>query len=272
MLYTQIRKNPELHDLNMHNVRVIPRLDIKGPNLIKGVHLEGLRVVGDPGEFARDYYNQGADELLYIDVVASLYGRNSLLDIVQETASHIFIPLTAGGGIRSIEDVRKLLRAGADKISVNTAALQRPELLSEIANVFGSQCLVVEIQAQRQEGGGWQAMGDNGREHSGKNVIDWAKQAVALGAGELLVTSIDQEGTRRGYDVDLMKAVATQVPVPVIASGGMGKTEHLTAVLQDGLVDAVAMADVLHYKRMTLKDIRNCAKNANIPMREVHGE
>lgn len=257
----------------MHNIRLIPRLDIKGPHLIKGVHLEGLRKVGAPREFAKMYYEHGADELIYVDVVASLYGRNSLLDIVEQTASDIFIPLTVGGGVRGVDDVAKLLRAGADKISINTAALERPELLTEIANAFGAQCLVVEIQAKRQENGRWEAFGDNGREHSGKDAVAWAKQAVELGAGELLLTSIDQEGTRKGFDVTLMREVASAVSVPVIASGGMGEMSHLTDVVKEAQVDAVAIADMLHFKRHNLHEVRDAAAQAGIPVREVpHGE
>jgi imidazole glycerol-phosphate synthase subunit HisF len=253
----------------MHNIRLIPRLDIKGPYLIKGVHLEGLRKIGDPGEFARHYYKQGADELIYVDVVASLYGRNNLLDIVTSTAQHVFIPMTVGGGIRSVDDVQHLLRAGADKVSINTAALQNPALLPDIANAFGTQCLVVEIQAKRQGNNSWEALADNGREHSGKDAIIWAQEAVARGAGELLITSIDQEGTRRGFDVALMRAIAESVSVPVIASGGMGQMDHLVDVIKEGKVDAVAIADMLHYKRADLSAIREAAQGANIPIREL---
>lgn len=253
----------------MANVRLIARLDIKGANLIKGVHLEGLRVIGDPQAHARRYYEAGADELIYMDVVASLYGRNNLTDIVRYTAENVFIPLTVGGGIRSVDDVKTLLRAGADKVCLNTAAINRPELLQEIANRFGSQCVVVSIEAKRQNGGGWECFTDNGREHTGRDVLDWAKQAVALGAGEILLTSIDQEGTRKGFDVDLIRAVSTAVPIPVIASGGMGNTEHLVAAVRHGQADAVAMADILHYKRMEMPTIRAAALEAGLQVRRV---
>lgn len=253
----------------MANVRLIARLDIKGPNLIKGVHLEGLRVIGDPQEHARRYYEAGADELIYMDVVASLYGRNSLTDIVRYTAENVFIPLTVGGGIRSVEDVRLLLRSGADKVCVNTAAIARPELLQEIANRFGSQCVVLSIEAKRKANGSWECFTDNGREHTERDVVDWAKHAVKLGAGEILLTSIDQEGTRKGFDIDLVRTVSTAVSIPVIASGGMGNTQHLVAAVQDGKADAVAMADILHYKRMDMPAIRSAAKQAGLSVRAV---
>lgn len=253
----------------MANVRLIARLDIKGPNLIKGVHLEGLRVIGDPQEHARRYYEAGADELIYMDVVASLYGRNSLTDIVRYTAENVFIPLTVGGGIRSVEDVRLLLRSGADKVCVNTAAIARPELLQEIANRFGSQCVVLSIEAKRKANGSWECFTDNGREHTERDVVDWAKQAVKLGAGEILLTSIDQEGTRKGFDIDLVRTVSTAVSIPVIASGGMGSTQHLVAAVQDGKADAVAMADILHYKRMDIPAIRSAARQAGLSVRAV---
>ena len=169
-------------------IRFIPRLDIKGPNLIKGIHLEGLRVIGDPKEFARRYYEQGADELLYVDVVASLYGRNSLHDIVKLTASDVFVPLTVTGGIRSTDDVREILRAGADKVGINTAATKRPELIREVARKFGSQCMVLSIEAKRIAPGRWEAYADNGREPTGLDVIEWAQRGVELGAGEILLT------------------------------------------------------------------------------------
>lgn len=253
----------------MGNIRLIARLDIKGPNLIKGIHLEGLRVIGDPQEHARRYYEAGADELIYMDVVASLYGRNNLVDIVRYTAENVFIPLTVGGGVRSVDDVRLLLRSGADKVCINTAAIHRPELLGEIANRFGSQCVVVSIEAKQKPGGGWECFTDNGREHTGRDVVEWAKQAVSLGAGEILLTSVDREGTRKGFDLDLLRAVSTVVPIPVIASGGMGNAAHLVEAVNQGRADAVAMADILHYKRMDLPSIRVAARNAGVPVRTL---
>jgi cyclase len=253
----------------MAGIRLIPRLDIKGPNLIKGIHLEGLRVVGDPQEYARRYYEQGADELIYMDIVASLYGRNSLRDIISRTAQDIFIPLTVGGGIRSVDDVRELLRAGADKVAINTAAVKRPELITEVSRTFGSQCMVLSIEAKRIGNCRWEVFTDNGRERTGLDVVTWAHKAVSLGAGEILLTSVDQEGTRKGFDVELINAVAGACPIPVIASGGMGSTDHLEDVCKRGLADAVAMADILHYRRMALPTIREDAQRRGVEVRIV---
>jgi len=253
----------------MAAIRLIPRLDIKGKHLIKGVQLEGLRKMGDPHEFARRYYLQGADELLYMDAVASLYGRNNLTEIIRKTARNIFIPITVGGGIRSVTDVRKILLSGADKVAVNTAAIQHPSLINEIAGQFGSQCLVLSIEAKRISDGCWEAYTDNGRERSGRNVIAWAKEATERGAGEILLTSVDREGTRQGFDLELVTAVTQVVRVPVIASGGMGSMEHLTAVVQSAGASAVAMADILHYGRASLPTIREAATSAGISIRRV---
>ncbi len=228
-------------------VRVIPRLDIKGPNLVKGIHLEGLRVLGKPEQFARLYYEEGADELLYMDVVASLYQRNSLLDLVQRTSRAIFIPLTVGGGIRTLNDVKAVLRAGADKVSLNTAAITRPELIREAALRFGSSTIVVSIEAIRQPDGRYEAYTDNGRERTGVDAYEWAVRAADLGAGELLVTSIDREGTGKGYDTELTRRIAESVPIPVIACGGAGSVEHVADVIDRGRADAVCVASLLHY-------------------------
>lgn len=250
----------------MARVRLIPRLDIKGPNLIKGIHLEGLRVVGDPQAYAQKYYEQGADELLYVDVVASLYGRNSLHEIVRRTVENVFIPLTVAGGLRSVDDVRAVLRAGADKVGINTAATKRPELISEVAKKFGSQCMVLSIEAKQASPGHWEAFTDNGRERTGLDVVEWAQRGVELGAGEILLTSVDREGTREGYDVELVSAVTSVVGVPVIASGGMGRPEHLVHAVRAG-ADAVAMADLLHYGRGSLQDVRDAARAASVEVR-----
>lgn len=252
----------------MANIRLIARLDIKGPNLIKGIHLEGLRVVGDPQAFAERYYEQGIDELIYMDIVASLYGRNSLTDIVRRTAHNIFIPMTVGGGVRSVEDVATLLRAGADKVAINTAALKNPALIGEVSQRFGSQCMVVSIEAKRQAPGQWEAYTDNGRERTGRDVVEWARQAQELGAGEILLTSVDQEGTRKGFDAPLIAAVTAAVRIPVIASGGMGETSHLLEAIGNG-ADAVAMADVLHYKRIELPGLRAEARGAGLHVRNI---
>jgi imidazole glycerol-phosphate synthase subunit HisF len=229
------------------SVRIIPRLDIKGPNLVKGIHLEGLRVLGKPEHFARFYYEQGADELVYMDVVASLYGRNSLLDIVSRTAREIFIPFTVGGGLRSLDDIKTVLRAGADKVSLNTAAIGRPELIREAARQFGSSTIVVSIEAIKRPDGGYEAYTDNGRERTGVDALAWAVRVAELGAGEIIVTSIDREGTGKGFDLELTRAIAEAVPVPVIACGGAGTLAHVADVVRDGRADAVGLASLLHY-------------------------
>lgn len=252
----------------MRKIRLIARLDIKGPNLIKGIHLEGLRVIGPPNKHALSYYHQGADELIYMDCVASLYGRNSLGDIVQNAAQDVFIPMTVGGGIRSVDDATHLLRCGADKVAVNTAAVSNPQLISDIARRFGSQCMVLSIEAKQVGPDRWEAYTDNGRERTGLDVIDWVKRGAALGAGEVLLTSVDREGTRKGFDIALIRAVTREVTVPVIASGGMGKPDDLLTAVHDGGADAIAMADVLHYGRATVGDIRRTAKDAGIEVRD----
>ncbi len=250
-------------------LRLIARLDIKGPNLIKGVHLEGLRVIGDPQEYARKYYEQGADELIYIDIVASLYGRSKLTEIVRRAAHDVFVPMTVGGGIRSGDDVRDLLRAGADKVAINTAAVRRPELITEVARRFGSQCMVLSIEAKQQAPGRWEIYTDCGRERSGLDAVAWARRGEKLGAGEILVTSIDREGTRKGFDLELTRAISDAVGVPVIASGGYGAPEHLEEVVRHGRADAVAFADALHYGRESMSSLREHACCAGLPVRVV---
>ena len=227
--------------------RLIPRLDIKGPNLVKGIRLEGLRVLGQPEEFARYYYEQGADELLYMDAVASLYGRNSLLHIVERTAREIFIPLTVGGGLRSVEDIRTVLRAGADKVAINTAAIASPDLIRTAARKFGSSTVVISIEAIKRRDGSYEAYTDCGRQRTGVNAIEWAVRAVELGAGEVMVTSVDREGTGKGIDLDLTRQIASSVTVPVIASGGIGKLDDVVAAVRDGGASAVSIASALHY-------------------------
>jgi cyclase len=237
--------------------RVIARLDIKGSNVVKGIHMEGLRKIGDPQTLAEKYANEGADELLYLDTVASLYGRNQLEDLLERTTERVFIPVTVGGGISSLADVQRLLNAGADKIAVNTAAIRRPNLLNEISDRYGNQCLVVSIEAKRTAHG-WECYTDCGRERSGRNAVDWAFECGNRGAGELLVTSIDQDGTMKGMDYDLIAQIAPHVDIPVTACGGLGTIEHARKAVQQG-ADAVAAASAFHYNRITFEELRDVA-------------
>ncbi len=229
-------------------IRIIPRLDIKGPNLVKGINFEGLRVLGKPEDFARHYYENGADELIYMDAVASLYGRNSLFDIVERTSREIFIPLTVGGGLRSIDDIRNVLRAGADKVALNTAVIANPELIREASRIFGASTILVSIEAIKHPDGKYEAFVDYGRESTNVDAFEWALKAVELGAGELMVTSIGNEGTGKGYDLDLVRKIADSVSVPVIAGGGPGKMDHIAEAVESGKADAVCLASMLHYK------------------------
>jgi cyclase len=252
-------------------LRLIPRLDIKGRNLIKGIHLEGLRKIGNPKEFAQLYYQQGADELIYMDAVATLYGRNSLTDIIKETVKSVFIPITVGGGIRTVEDAKNILRSGADKIAINTAATQHPELINKMARKFGSQSIVISIEAQKKSNNSWEVYTDNGREKTGIDVKSWAIEAAERGAGEILLTSIDQEGTRQGFDLNLLNEIKKAVCIPIIISGGMAETSDALKAFKTG-ASAVAMADILHYKRSSLELIRQELLADKISVRHFLGE
>ena len=249
------------------NTRLIARLDIKGPNLIKGVHLEGLRVIGNSQDYAYRYYEQGADELLYMDAVASLYGRNHLAEIIKNSVKNIFVPLTVGGGIRSVEDAAAVLRSGADKVAINTAAVATPDLITQIAEKFGNQCVVLSVEAKRLSNQDWEVLTENGRERSGRDVVEWVAEGVDRGAGEVLLTSVDREGTRKGVDVDLLRAVSQSVNVPVIASGGVGRPEDVIDAINNGGADAIAIADILHYERATIGDLRNVCRSAGLQVR-----
>ncbi len=248
------------------SVRLISRLDIKMSNLIKGVQMEGWRKMGNPAERARKYYTEGADELLYIDVVASLYERNNLADILREVASDAFVPMTVAGGINSLEAAKALLDVGADKVALNTAATKRPELLNEISDTYGSQAAVLSIEAKRLPNGGWTAMTDNGRNHTGRDVVAWAEEAAGRGVGEILITSIDQDGGCKGMDLDLIVAVTAAVDVPVIASGGVGSACDVRAAVEKG-ASAVAIAKALHNDTLSLLEMRQDMAKAGIPVR-----
>lgn len=230
---------------------------------MKGIHLEGLRVLGKPERFARYYYENGADELFYMDAVASLYGRNSLLDIIERTAKEIFIPLTVGGGLRTVEDMRMVLRAGADKVAINTAAIARPELLREASQTFGSSTVVVSIEAIKKSDGRYEAYVNYGRDKTGLDATEWARKAAELGAGELVLTSIDREGTGKGFDLELTQKIAESVSIPVIACGGAGKVSDILDVITQGKADAVSVASLIHY---------NCVKQSNYASHDFSSE
>jgi cyclase len=234
--------------------RLIARLDLKGPNLIKGIHLEGLRVLGEPQESALTYYRNGIEELIFIDIVASLYGRNKLVEIIKRTIQNIFVPLTVGGGIRSLHDVNDLLRAGADKVAINTAAIDNPDLIEEIAKEFGSQCMVLSIEAKEIGLNEWSPLTESGREKTGLDACEWAKRGQELGAGEILLTSIDREGTSRGFDLLLIERIAKSVDIPVISSGGFGSLHDYKSAISAG-ASAIAIADAFHYQKHTVQEL-----------------
>jgi cyclase len=250
-------------------VRLIARLDIKMDQVIKGVHLEGWRKVGDPGDLARRYYAEGADELLYMDVVASLYERNNLTQIVRGVAEDVLIPITVGGGIRSLADVKALLDVGADKVAINTAATRDPSLVTAISDAYGSQATVVSVEAKRKPDGGWEAMTDNGRNHTGRDAVAWSAEAADRGAGEILITSVDQDGTGRGFDIELIQAVCAAVDIPVIASGGAGSADDAVQAISIGNASAVAIAKALHFGTLALEDVRRALRAAGIRVRSV---
>ncbi len=239
----------------MEYLRIIPRLDIKSGNLIKGINLEGLRVLGDPNKFALEYYNQNADELLFMDVVATLYGRNNLEKTIREISKDIFIPITVGGGIRNIDDASRMFENGADKIALNTAVLNNNKLLEDLVKKFGSQNIIVSIEAKNISEKLWHAYTHNGREKTNINVIDWIKKINLIGAGEILLTSIDKEGMRKGFDVKLAQEASKSSNIPLIISGGMGSLEHLKDIVN--MVDGICVADALHYKRYSIHDIKS---------------
>ena len=249
-------------------IRIIARLDVKGRNLIKGVQMEGLRVLGSPNDRARIYYGAGADELLYVDNVASLYGRNHLGELVTDLIRDVFIPVTVAGGIRSLEDVRALLRSGADKVAINTAAIRSPRIIKDVAESFGSQSVVVSIEAKRSESGRWEALVEGGREKTGVDALEWAEEAIALGAGEILVTSVDQDGTEKGFDIDLIHQVGALSRVPVIASGGMGAVWDAEDLLFHSSADAVAIGSAAHYDRLNFADVRKGLKDSGFAVRD----
>lgn len=249
--------------------RVIARLDIKNNFLIKGIQLEGLRKLGDPAVFSRKYFEEGIDELLYIDSVASLYNRNSLTEIIKNVSKEVFIPITVGGGIRSLEDARQILRSGADKLAINTAAIKSPQLITELAKTFGSQCVVLNVEAKvKMSGDGWEAYYNNGREHSGYSVKDWVRIGQEAGAGEVLLTSVDRDGTKKGYDIELLKDITDGIHIPVIASGGFGKKQDCVEAVKKGACDAVAIGTSFHYGTISVSELKSHLEENNIRVRK----
>lgn len=252
----------------MFTKRIIPCLDVNGGRVVKGVNFVNLRDAGDPVEIAAAYDRAGADEVVFLDITASSDGRETVVEMVRKVAQKVFIPFTVGGGIRTVDDFRALLREGADKISVNSAAIERPELISEAADKFGSQCVVVAIDARkRADGSGWNIYKNGGRVDMGIDAVEWAMQADRLGAGEILLTSMDCDGTKAGYDIELTRQIAENVSVPVIASGGAGTMEHFYDVLTAGKADAALAASLFHYKEMEIMDLKNYLAGRGVPVR-----
>lgn len=249
------------------NIRIIPVLHVKGQNVVKPVHTEALKVVGAPKTFAHRYYREGADELIYLDIVASLYRRNLDFDLLASVVADVFIPVTVGGGIRSLADINNALRSGADKVAINTFAVHHPEFLREAANQFGSQCVTLSIEAKKHGNGSYEAYTDGGREATGVDAIDWAKRAIELGVGEILVTSIDRDGTRKGYDLSLVRALASLSPVPVIAHGGAGTLDSIADAVRKGQADAVGMSSIFHYEEQGIRGVKEYLRGNSIDVR-----
>lgn len=251
----------------MHTKRIIPCLDVNNGRVVKGVNFVNLRDAGDPVEIAAAYDKAGADELVFLDITASSDARKTVVDMVEKVAERVFIPFTVGGGIRTTDDFKELLRAGADKISVNSAAIMRPELISEAAEKFGSQCVVVAIDARRRADGGWNIYKNGGRVDMGIDAIEWAKKAYALGAGEILLTSMDCDGTKAGYDIELTRKISDAVGIPVIASGGAGALSHFYDAVVDGGADAVLAASLFHYKELEISEVKDYLHEKGVSVR-----
>ena len=249
--------------------RIIPCLDVRDGKVVKGIKFEGIKDVGDPVECAAEYDRQGADEIVFLDITASNEGRGTMLDVVRRTAQKVFVPLTVGGGIRTIEDFRDTLRAGADKVSVNSAAVKNPQLIKEAADIFGCQCVVVAIDAKKCDDGHYTVVINGGRIDMGIDAVEWAKKAEELGAGEILLTSMDTDGVKGGFDLDMLNAVCSVVKIPVIASGGCGKLEHFTEVFEKTNASAALAASLFHYKELTVGEVKKELARHDIPVRAI---
>lgn len=252
----------------MKNVRIIPLLNIKGKNVVKPVHTEALKVVGEPQDFFRKYQDKGADELVYLDIVASLYQRNLDFDLLKKVTDGIFIPVTAGGGIRSVQDINNALRAGADKIAINTYATKHPEFLNQAVREFGSQCIVLFVEAKKKSNGKYEVYTDGGREPSGLDVLEWVKRALELGVGEVLICSVDKDGTKKGYDLDLIKLISPICPVPLIVHGGAGTPQSCLEAVIVG-ADAVVASSIFHYGEYTMDEVKKCLADNQIRVRKL---
>ena len=251
----------------MNKIRIIARLDVKNEHVIKGIHLEGLRKVGNPNKLAKKYYEEGIDEIVFMDAVAAYYDRNSLSHIIEQACKDVFIPITVGGGIRTIEDIQTALNSGADKVAINTKAIHKPIFIEQASKIFGSQCIVSSLVAKKISDNRWEAYIDNGREPTGKDIVEWAKDVEKLGAGEIMLTSIDKEGTKKGFDIELNRAVSSAVSIPIISSGGMKSSSDAIDLLQNSNVDAIATASTLHYNLEDIKSIKKSLIKNNIRVR-----
>ena len=252
----------------MTNKRIISRIDVKNDFVIKGINLEGLRKVGDPNKLAIKYYQDGVDEIIFMDAVAAYYDRNSLSHIINKACENVFVPITVGGGIRKIQDIQNALNSGADKIAINTAAVKNPEFIKEASKVFGSQCIVSSIEAKKKTENKWEVYIDNGREPTGIDVIDWVKKVQKLGAGEIMVTSIDQEGTKNGFDLELANNIDNLIDIPLIFCGGAGSSEDIFDIFNSSSVDAIAIASLLHYNIESINDIKTSLIEKKIKLRQ----
>lgn len=251
----------------MHKTRVIARIDVKNEFVIKGIHLEGLRKIGDPIELAKKYYDNGIDEILFMDAVASLYGRNNLFDIINKSCKDVFVPITIGGGIRSIEDIEIALKSGADKIAINTQGIKTPQLIKDASRIYGSQCIVGSIEAKKNNSS-WEAYINNGRDQTSIDAIEWAQTLENLGVGELLITSIDREGTKKGFDNELIHKISSKVNVPIVACGGAGNPDHINNLkLNNESLSGIALASILHYNTFTISQIKNSMFERGIQVR-----
>ncbi|WP_281714574.1 imidazole glycerol phosphate synthase subunit HisF [Allobaculum stercoricanis] len=247
--------------------RIIPCLDVRDGKVVKGINFVGIKEVGDPVELAKKYNDQRADELVFLDITATYEGRKTMVDVVRRVAQQVFIPLTVGGGISSIEQIRDLLHSGADKISLNSAALDHPELIEQAAKVYGAQCVVLAIDAKKMPDGSWHCFKAGGRVDTGIDAVEWAKKATALGAGEILLTSMDADGTKRGFDLELCRAIKQAVNVPVIASGGCGQVEHFAQVFEEDVADAALAASLFHYNELSVRDVKEHLKQRGVEVR-----